>query len=399
MLNRYKTIKQERMAEILNLILGSGKITRGMIGKQLRLSPSSVAKYIKTLHELGLVREKGLDTSTGGRRSAYLEFDPEVGVNIALVFNMSSLQGALVNPAGELLEEQRISVFPGIPAADLLNKMRELITSLQIKANKNGKRIFGIGLGIGDHLNMESGISYYYHLAEGWHEVPLKDLVEKEFNLPFFLINDIDAGALGEKYHGSGVGLENFVCVWVDETVGMGLVLNGQIYLGKNGFVGEIGHTRALENGPLCLCGNKGCLETVTAESYILEQCRQGLREGVHSEATRLCGGDLEQLTIRHIIEASNRGDRFCRNIFKETAGYLGRSLVDVANILNPELISLRGSVVDGNQFLFEEVSRLIAGQAVSPICDTVRVSFSSVPREIRLPGVSSYILSRYFSE
>ena len=390
MLNRYKTIKQERMAEILNLILGAGKITRGMIGKQLRLSPSSVAKYIKTLHELGLVREKGLDPSTGGRRSACLEFDPEVGVNIALVFNMSSLQGALVNPAGELLEEQRISVFPGIPAADLLNRMRELITSLQSKANKNGKRIFGIGLGIGDHLNMESGVSYYYHLADGWHEVPLKEIVEKEFNLAFVLINDIDAGALGEKYHGSGVGLENFVCVWVDETVGMGLVLNGQIYLGKNGFVGEIGHTRALENGPLCLCGNRGCLETVTAENYILEQCRQGLREGVHSEATRLCGGDLEQLTIRQIIEASNRGDRFCRNIFAQTAGYLGRSLVDVANILNPELISLRGSVVDGNQFLFEEVSRIIAAQAVSPICDTVRVSFSSVPREIRLPGVSS---------
>jgi len=399
MLNRYKTIQQERMAEILNLILGSHEITRGMIGKQLRLSPSSVAKYIKTLQELGLVREKGQDTSTGGRRSAYLEFDPEVGVNIALVFNMSSIQGALVNPAGALLEEKSLSIYPGIPASELLDRMMEMITSLRNEALKTGKRIFGIGLGIGDHLDMERGISHYYHLSEGWYEIPLKEIIENRFNLPFYLINDIDAGVLGEKYHGAGSGLENFVCIWVDETVGMGLVLNGQLYLGKNGFVGEIGHTRALENGPLCLCGNRGCLETVTAESYILGQCRRGLDGGVHSEVTRLCGGDPEKLTIRHIVEASNRGDRFCRNIFAETAGYLGRSLVDVANILNPELISLRGSVVDGNRFLYEEVSRLIAGQAVSPICDMVRVSFSSVPQEIRLPGVSSYILSRFFSE
>ena len=398
MFTDYKSIQKERMADILKTILGAKQITRGRLAEELGLSPSSIAKYIKTLKELGLVRESGRGISTGGRRSSCLEFDPEVGVNISVVFDLSSIKGALINPAGAILVNKNRRVYRGIPRRELLDGLMTLLSSLCAEAARIKKRIFGIGIGIGDHLDMDSGVSHYYHLSEDWKEVPLKKLIEKEFGLPLFLINDLDAGALGEKYYGAGVETENFCCVWIGETVGMGLVLNGQIYLGKNGFVGEIGHTRALPGGPLCLCGNRGCLETVTTESYILDRCREGLKGGVNSEAMRLCDGDREALAIGHIIEASNRGDRFCQNIFEETAEYLGRSLTDVANILNPELITLRGSVVDGNTFLYESVRRRIKHQALSPICDDIRVEHSLKREDIRLPGISSYILSRYFS-
>lgn len=398
MLTDYKTIQKERMANILNAILSSKQITRGHLAEDLGLSSSSIVKYIKSLKELGLVRESGQGVATGGRRSSCLEFDPEIGVNISVVFNLSSIEGALINPAGTILVKTSQEVHRGIPCQELLDKLMALISALYAEAARIEKRIFGIGIGMGDNLDMASGVSHYYHLSKDWKEVPLKQLIEQKFDLPFFLINDIDAGALGEKYYGAGMGVENFCCIWIGETVGMGLVLNGQVYLGKNGFVGEIGHTRALDDGPLCLCGNRGCLETVTTQDYILNQCKNGLKEGVNSEAMRLCGGDQKSLAIGHIIEASNRGDRFCRNIFEVTADYLGRSLTDVANILNPELIILRGPVVDGNTFLCEGVRRRIKNQALTPICDDIRVEYRPGGEDIRLSGVSSYILSRYFS-
>ncbi len=236
MLDDYGNIQKERMADILNSILNSSEITRGELSSKLNLSPSSIVKYINRLIELGLVRESGLNKSTGGRRSISLEFDPEIGVNIALIFNLSNIHGALVNPAGITIYELFIPTTKGISKDELLEGLFLLITNLKTKAEEIEKRIFGVGLGMGDYMDMEKGISHEYLLARDWQDIHLKELVESRFNLPFFLINDIDAGALGEKFYGRGIKVENFVCIWLSETVGMGMVLNDKIYFGKKGF-------------------------------------------------------------------------------------------------------------------------------------------------------------------
>ena len=222
-------------------------------------------------------------------------------------------------------------------------------------------------------------------------------MVESRFNLPFFLINDIDAGALGEKFYGRGIKVENFVCIWLSETVGMGMVLNDRIYFGKKGFVGEIGHTNVIPDGAICTCGNRGCLETVATEYFVLEKCREGIISGVYSEIVDLCEGDKSKLKIEDIIKASNNGDRFVRNIFLEVAGYIGEKLTDIANILNPEAIILRGSIIDGNSFLFENIERIIKTRSLSVLADSIKIIYTDDTSDMRIPGVSSYILMNYF--
>ena len=397
MLDDYGNIQKERMADILNSILTSSEITRGELSSKLNLSPSSIVKYINKLIEIGLVRESGLNKSTGGRRSIFLEFDPEIGVNIALIFNLSNIHGALVNPAGITIYELSIPTTKGISKDQLLEGLFLLITNLKTKAEEIGKRIFGVGLGMGDYMDMEKGISYEYLLARDWQDIHLKELVESRFNLPFFLINDIDAGALGEKFYGRGIKVENFVCIWLSETVGMGMVLNDRIYFGKKGFVGEIGHTNVVPDGAICTCGNRGCLETVATEQFILERCREGITSGVYSDIVNLCDGDKTKIKIEDVIKASNNGDRFVRNIFLEVAGYIGGKLTDIANILNPEVIILRGSIIDGNPFLYENIKRIIRTRSLSVIADTIDIIYTEETSDIRIPGVSSYILMNYF--
>ena len=399
MLNDYGGISRERMADILDAILNAKTITRSELAHKLNLSPSSIVKYINNLIELGLVKESGPVKSTGGRRSSSLEFDPEVGVNIALVFNLSSIEGALVNPAGAIVYEYSTGIFKGISREDLLKKLTAVIRKLKRRSEEIGKRIFGIGLGMGDHMDMKKGISHRYLLAGNWKDVPLKEIVESQFSLPFFLINDIDAGALGEKYYGRGKQVDNFAAVWLSETVGMGMILNGSLYFGKKGSAGEIGHITAVPGGRVCTCGNRGCLETVATESYVLERCREGLEEGVHSEIAEKCGGELERLTITDVVDASNAGDRFARNIFLEISRYIGEKLSDVANILNPECIILRGSVIDNNSFLFENIERIIKTKSLPIIADSVKLVYTSDKSDIRIPGVSSYILMNYFRQ
>ena len=397
MLADYGNIQKERIADILKSILNSSEITRGELASQLNLSPSSIVKYINKLIELGLVKESGQNKSTGGRRSIFLEFDPEIGVNISIIFNLSNIHGALVNPAGKIVDELFVSINKGITKDQLLNQLFLLITKLVKKAEEIDKRIFGVGLGMGDYMDMDKGISHEYLLARDWKEVPLKELIESRFNLPFFLINDIDAGALGEKFYGKGIKVENFVCIWLSETVGMGMVLNDRIYFGKKGSVGEIGHTNVIPGGAICTCGNRGCLETVATTSFILKRCKEGIASGVFSEIVDSCEGDKSKLKIEDIIKASNNGDRFVRNLFLEVAGYIGDKLVDVANILNPEAIILRGSIIDGNTFLYENIKRIIRTKSLSVLADTIDVLYTDDTSDMRISGVSSYILMNYF--
>lgn len=397
MLDDYGSIQKERMADILSSILNSKEITRGELSSKLNLSPSSIVKYINKLIELGLVRESGLNKSTGGRRSIFLEFDPEVGVNIAVIFNLSNIHGALVNPAGMTIYELYIPTKKGILKNELLEGLVLLITDLKTKAAEINKHVFGIGLGMGDYMDMKTGVSHEYLLARDWKEVDLKKIIEPKFDLPFFLINDIDAGALGEKFYGRGIKVENFVCIWLSETVGMGMVLNDRLYFGKKGFVGEIGHTNVIPDGAVCTCGNRGCLETVATEQFVIEKCREGITSGVYSEIVDACDGDKSRLKITDIIRASNNGDRFVRNIFLEVAGYIGGKLTDIANILNPEAIILRGSIIDGNVFLYENIKRIIITQSLSVLADSIRIIYTDDTTDIRIPGVSSYILMNYF--
>ncbi|MCF6335723.1 MAG: ROK family protein [Spirochaetales bacterium] len=397
MLADYGSIQKERMADILNTILDYKEITRGELSDILNLSPSSIVKYINKLIELGLVRESGQNKSTGGRKSIFLEFDPEVGVNISFVFNLSNIHGALVNPAGDIVYEIFVSVTKGIFREDLLNSMYDIIENLRVRAVGIGKRIFGIGLGMGDSMDMENGISHEYLLAREWIDVPLKKLVETKFNIPFFLINDIDAAALGEKFYGRGIKIENFVSIWLSETVGMGMILNNRIYFGKNGSVGELGHTNVIPDGALCTCGNRGCLETVATENYILEKCREGIAGGVYSEIADLYGDNISELKIENVVRASAKGDRFVRNIFLEVASYIGLKLIDIANILNPEKIILRGSIIDGNYFLFTNIERIVKTGTLSVISDSIIIEYSDDRSDMRVPGVSSYILMNYF--
>ena len=175
------------------------------------------------------------------------------------------------------------------------------------------------------------------------------------------------------------------------------MVLNNKLYFGKKGFVGEIGHTNVIPDGAICTCGNRGCLETVATTSFVLQKCREGIDSGVFSEIVDACDGDKSKLKIENVIQASNNGDRFVRNIFLEVAGYIGSKLVDIANILNPESIILRGSIIDENSFLYENIKRIIETKSLSVLADTIEVVYTDESSDIRIPGVSSYILMNYF--
>ena len=391
-------IQRERMNAILRAVLENPRATRGSLAGLLGLSPSSIVKYTKVLIDKGLIRETDREESTGGRRSSVLELNPEAGLEIVILLEATTVRGSLLDISGSSLAEEAASIRQGVLREELLAAVFGLIDSLLSRAGAYERRILGIGIGLGGHIDPVAGISHEYLYARDWYDVPLRSLMETRYKVPCYMVNDANACALGEKYRGMGVGVDHFLCVWIGEGIGMGIVVNGELYEGESAYAGEFGHVHAVDGGVLCFCGHAGCLETVCSLQSILAACCSGLRQGVNSAILKHCGGDSDTISIEHVITAANDGDRFARNILAQAADTLGTKLSDVADLFNPELIILRGPVIDGNEFLFERVRGIVMDQSLRPTTRVLRILHSTERKDIRFAGIGCAILMDYFS-
>jgi len=391
-------IQRQRMNTILRAVLETPRATRGALSDRLGLSSSSIVKYAKSLIDKGLIRETDREESTGGRRSSVLELNPDAGLAVAVVLDATAVRGCLMDVSGRALTEECAPSRQGIPRDELLAVIYGLIDTLLASAKQDGRRILGVGIGIGGHIDPSSGISHEYLYARDWYDVPVRRLVEERYSVPAYLVKDANSCALGEKYRGRGIGVEHFLCVWMGEGIGMGIVVNGELYQGRSSYAGEFGHVHAVDDGQLCFCGHTGCLETVCSQQSILAACCSGLRQGVNSEILKHCGGDIQNIGIQHVIAAANDGDRFARNVLGQAGDVLGTKLSDVADLFNPELIILRGPVIDGNSFLFERLRGVVMDQSLRPTARALRMEHSSERTDIRFAGIGCAILVDYFS-
>ena len=391
-------IQRQRMNTILRGVLESPRATRGSLSERLGLSPSSIVKYAKILIDNGLIREADREESTGGRPSTVLELNPDAGLAVAVVLDATAVRGCLMDVSGRPLAERSAPSRQGIPRDELLAVISQLIDTLLAAARGDGRRILGVGIGIGGHVDPVAGISREYLYARDWYDVPLRRMVEDHYSVPCYLVKDANSCALGEKYRGRGIGVDHFLCVWIGEGIGMGIVVNGELYQGRSAYAGEFGHVHAVDNGQLCFCGHTGCLETVCSQAPILAASCSGLKQGVNSEILKHCGGDSQNILIEHVIAAANDGDRFARNVLGQAGDILGTKLSDVADLFNPELIILRGPVIDGKAFLFERLRGVVMDQSLRPTARALRMEYSAERTDIRFAGIGCAILADYFS-
>jgi predicted NBD/HSP70 family sugar kinase len=399
MFEQYPRIQRDQTKRILRIMLKHARVTRARIAHITRLSNSSIVAYTKALIDMGVIRLCPPSSLHSGRRVEYLEFNPSLGVNIVVVLTMRRIHVSLVNPAGGIVESQERQIYKGIPKSELLTQLQEAIQWAKDLAELKLKvMVFGIGISLGGYIDPLRGISHEYLFSSDWNEVPLTDIMKDRFNLPCLILNDANAAALGELHYNAAEGVSNFICIWIGEGIGMGIVVRGELYEGQTSYAGEIGHTKVRGNDQLCYCGRQGCLETIASEEYIVATCREGCRMGVHTELLQLCDGKVEQIAIEHVKMAAAHGDRFTQNILDQVADTLAIKISDAANILDPEMIVLRGPVIDGNPYLFESLRRVALNNTLRPIAQQLTISYAEGSDDNQAKGVSSYILWHYFS-
>jgi predicted NBD/HSP70 family sugar kinase len=199
-----------------------------------------------------------------------------------------------------------------------------------------------------------------------WHDVAFADLLEERLSLPVRIANRAKVAALGERWHGIAQGVDDLAYVYAGTGIGAGLVIDGSLYSGANGTAGELGHTTVDPDGPLCTCGNRGCLHALASESAIVSRARDKAKTAAGSALLRSVGGEIESITFEAVVRAARAGDQAAREIFHDVGTVLGIGIANLANLFNPRMVVIGGPIAEAEDAVLEPIRQEVARRAYS---------------------------------
>jgi predicted NBD/HSP70 family sugar kinase len=222
---------------------------------------------------------------------------------------------------------------------------------------------------------------------------PLAAIFSEKFELPVLIENDAKARAFAELRFGGARNMKNVLVLHLDWGLGLGIIVNGKLYKGKNGFSGEFGHLPMVENGVLCKCGKQGCLETIASGTAIARMAREGIKAGRSSMLSTLVQEDLDKIETQTVVQAAVSGDQYTISILANVGFWLGKGLAYLIQIFNPELIILGGRMAEANQFLLTPVQQAIHTFCNPDLGNEIQIRFSELGSNAAIQGIAAMVL------
>src|SRR2546430_9736313 len=337
-------IRSINQSILLNLIRGHTPISRPQLATLSGLSQATVIKITNSLIDRHLILEKEYAESTGGRRAGLLEINPEGGFAVGLMAQPTSLTAVILNLTSDPVYSQQwdIAMRDNYPQA--IDLVAQCLEELFSKSGIPREKIIGVGLGMGGLIDAENGCCVDSWIMN-WQNVEISRPLEDRLRIPVFLDNDINCLAIYEKLFGQGQPYHHFLVVAVGRGVGLGIVINDDLYRGASGGAGEFGHTAVTTEGRLCACGNSGCLETYVSDAGIVKNYLEYVRSNTYSLEM-----GVQELTTHEVLGLARNGDEAAKAAFHRA----GRSeehtseLQSQSNLVCRLLLEKKKKKVDG---------------------------------------------------
>ncbi|MET7657092.1 ROK family transcriptional regulator, partial [Streptomyces sp. NPDC005486] len=316
-------------SQIFTTVLSEGPLTRLELARRAGLSAAAVTKAVRPLIESGyLVEDADMQARPAlGRPANLVRVDGGRALFLGLKLTGDEIYGVLTDLRCRTLLARHAPLTDRAPKA-VLASTAELVRELLTEADGYGVRVMGLGIAVSGDVDRAEGVVRYSPFLE-WRDVPLAELASTITGLPATVDNDVRALTVAEQWFGAGVGLSNFAVVTVGAGVGCGLVVHGRVVAGAHGVAGEIGHVTVDPNGPLCHCGNRGCVEAIAADPAILTRIREGTGVEVNDAS--------------EAVDLARRGDAHAREAYSRAGEAIGRGIATVANLLGPERVVISG--------------------------------------------------------
>lgn len=366
--------------KIIQWVLQEGGKTIPEMKEFSGLSLPTMMKLISELVEQGIFIESGKRESSGGRPPAIFSLHPSLGYIVGIELLIHSFRFSIVNLNHELIYEYETDSFNLNQTEESLRYILRIVPELLQKKGISHDKILGVGVGITGRVNGKKGISHTF--LQG--AVPLAQVLQEQWGFPVFVDNDTRLMTLGEQNFGLAQEKQNVVYLNISQGLGMGLISNGQLHDGASGFAGEFGHIHFEDNDQLCVCGKKGCLETVVS-GYALEARYRALFP--------------TKPTPRYtdIISRLQGEDPAIREIVSEMGKSLGQALSTLVQILNPSLIIIGGRFAPIGEWLRYPITKGLSLYGLPQLVDDVEIKASQLGDKTTMLGAYALVMKSVF--
>jgi glucokinase-like ROK family protein len=396
-------VKAHNLQAILMGLLVEGQISRAGLAKRTSLSSAAVTNLANELIDEGIIAEVKPTASdmeekrVVGRPQRMLQLIPRARYAIGVHIGIGLFRVAITDLYAEIIDNHIVGFDQETPALDVLEQIASEIESLIAETAIDPERILGVGVGASGLVHYAKGLNVLAPRL-GWQNIHLREILEKRLGLPVQIDNNVRAMAIGEAFFGAGQGLNVLAFVYGRTGVGAGFVVNGQVFRGSGAGAGEIGHTIMIpENGQLCRCGQKGCLETLVTEPVIVRRAMELVEEYPASILAQKLALDDGSETIESIFAAVREGDETAKEMLEEQIQYLGIALANLVNVLNPEKIILGGVFAQGDDLIRPIASRVIRETAFGGLGDNVIIESTNFGWRAGVVGAAALALMEFF--
>ncbi|MFJ8582482.1 ROK family transcriptional regulator [Micromonospora sp. NPDC093277] len=342
--------------QLLRLLRDEGAVSRAELGDRLQMPRPRLLAELERLVGLGYVAEAGLAASRGGRRSTLVELSPHLRF-AAVDLGASSIDVEVVNgrlePVAAYAESADIRTGPKVT----LQRVNELLQ----KAKVDGayERLDAVGVGVPGPVSFRDGVPVSPPIMPGWDRFPVRELLTREHGCPAVVDNDVNIMAIGERHGGVAHSVDNFLLIKIGTGIGCGIYLNGEVYRGTDGCAGDIGHIQVDPNGPMCSCGNLGCLEAVFSGAALAREATTAARAMVSPAlAERLAARGA--VTALDVAQGAAEGDVTCIQLIRDGGRRVGSVLAGLVSFTNPSMIVIGGGLAQLGHILLAEIRSVV---------------------------------------
>ena len=398
------TEKEKRNIQILEILRRRGPISRPDISKEMGLNVVTISNYLDDFIKHNLVQERELDISEGGRRPVLLDLNPEGGYIIGAGLNLMNMVGLLVDLKGNIVTKTQI-VRPRASVKEITECLLEITREILRRSKEYSANIKGVGVGIAGLINKKDGsihwpqkMDHYYAYASV--DIPLKDLIEREFNLPTLIENDATAACFGEQWLGLERNLKNVIYMF--SGVGCGIMINGEIYTGTNGYAGEVSIYNYKEEDLFNCAMAGGCfLKRWEMDLGIVDDIKSMLAKDKDSAEKffKLTSANLDNVDLKSVFIAARAKIPVASVALDMAAKRLGIKIAYLVNLLNPEVVVIGGGLEEAGEEFLNKLSSTVREWAFREVTEDLKIVYSGLRENAVALGAASLIMQRLFAQ
>ncbi|HET6560171.1 MAG TPA: ROK family transcriptional regulator [Prolixibacteraceae bacterium] len=385
-------IKQKK--RILSLLHTNGNSSAPELSKLLKISLPTCIVLLNDLLVQGYIKNIGIGESSGGRKPNLFALPEDRFYVISCDFARFNASMVICDCYNKFVTPV-LTIDTHMDDPDLVEKLFQAAQHLMTENQIPNEKIYGLGIDMPGLIDSKAGINYT--IKDKKRQNIGRDL-ERRFNKLLYVDNDARMHAFGEFHFGAAQGHKDAIFIHWSWGLGLGIFVNGQLYSGKKGFAGELSHIPIVENGDLCICGKRGCLETIASSNTIMKRVMQGFNDQAISSLINEFKDHPEKVTPEDVINFARQGDEFCISILNEIGKGMGKGLSYIIQLLNPEIIVLSGPLSKARQYVLSPIQQSLNRLCLEKISEDTTIIVSDLGDKSALLGTSEMVFQKVFS-